>query len=103
MDITKFKSTYPESYTMPVRQKKEDEYAILAQKKETIDVTPGQVQIGKSISPIGLLDVFAEKPTIITEIRKPNKMATFGEMCLIWDHINKDLYDRLIEVKYLNA
>jgi len=87
IDMTKFKSTYPEGYK-PSLRKTTDE---------------GQYRKGSTISPVGLVNVFSEKKEVIKEMRKPNKMATLGEMLRIWDHVNVDLYNELIERRYLNA
>lgn len=87
IDMTKFKSTYPEGYKA----------------KEVKETNISQYRKASTISPIGLIDTFSPKKEVITEIRKPNKMATLGEMLRIWDHVNVDLYNQLIERRYLNA
>jgi hypothetical protein len=87
IDMTKFKSTYPDGYKTPLRKSTDDT----------------QYRKASTIDPIGLIDVFSEKKEVIKEIRKPNKMATLGEMLRIWDHVNVDLYNELIERRYLNA
>ena len=104
MDLTKFKTTYPPGFK-PTKERVdvEDAYTLLAKKNDNINITPGMVKIGKSVNPIGLVDIFSEKKEVITEIRKPNKMATLGEMLLIWDRVDHDLYQKLISIKYLNS
>jgi len=104
LDMTKFKTVIPDCYKQTPERliNANDPYIKLAEEKHLI-VTKGEILIGKSISPIGLVDVFSEKKEVITEFRKPNKMATLGEMRRIWDHVNQDLYNKLIESLYLNA
>ncbi len=104
MDLSKFKTTFPIGY----KERKErvinpsDPYIKLAERKD-LNIVIGEVCIGKTTNPIGLVDVFSEDKKTITELRKPNKMATLGEMRRIWDHVNQSLYNKLIEVKYLNV
>jgi hypothetical protein len=87
LDMSKFKSTYPEGSSCPLRKPTDER----------------QYFKGRTVSPIGMVDIFSEKKEVITEIRKPNKMASLGEMRRIWDHVNESLYNKLIEIKYLNA
>jgi hypothetical protein len=87
LDMTKFKSTYPEGYKA----------------KEVKETNERQYRKASTVNPIGLVDIFSEKKEVIKEIRKPNKMASLGEMRRIWDHVNESLYNKLIEIKYLNA
>ena len=104
MDLTKFKSTYPIGYSEPIQRKsKADVYMALANTKSIGEIVPGEVMIAKTVDPIGMVDIYTEGKPVIAEMRKPNKMATLGEMHLVWDHINQDLYNRLIEIKYLRA
>ena len=104
LDMSKFKTTIPAGYksstTRAINEK--DPYIKLAEEKHLV-ITKGEICIGKTVNPIGLVDVFSEKKEVITELRKPNKMATLGEMRRIWDHVNQDLYNKLIESLYLNA
>lgn len=106
MDLTKFKSTYPPGFK-PTKERlvdNSDAYTLLATtQSDVIDITPGVVKIGKTVNPIGLVNIFSEKREVITEIRKPNKMATLGEMLLIWDRVDHELYQRLISIKYLKS
>lgn len=87
LDMTKFKSTYPIGASSPLRK------------------TTNKCEFSKksNVDPIGMVDIFSEKREIISEYRKPNKMATLGEMRRFWDHIDLDLYNRLIEIKHLNS
>jgi len=85
--MTKFKSTIPEGYKPSLRK----------------PFNENQYRKGSTVNPVGLIDVFSKDKEIIKEIRKPNKMATLGEMLRIWDHVNVDLYNELIERRYLNA
>lgn len=93
MDMTKFKSTYPASWKQPKERQDnpDDVYASLA--KQRVDTIPdyhkGVVCIGKSVEP--------------KEIGQPNRMATLGEMLKVWDHVNEELYKRLIFIRYHNA
>jgi len=93
MDLSKFKSTYPEGWKAPIEPtvNKDDIYSLINNHKN--DSLP---KINKGI-------VCISKSVIPPEIGKPNRMATYGEMTRVWDHINKELYDRLIEIKYHNA
>ena len=104
MDLSKFKSTYPIGYSEPIPNKnKTDIYTALSKNKGIDIIVPGEVMIAKTVDPIGMVDVFTEGNPVITERRKPNKMATLGEMRRIWDNVNQELYNKLIESKYLNA
>jgi hypothetical protein len=102
VDLSKFKSTYPQGYKHKVNKPVVDEYSALSIPMKDVDLNNG-VRIAKTVNPIGLVDIYDEKRKVITEMRKPNKMATFGEMRRIWDNVNKELYDKLVEIKYLHA
>lgn len=98
-----FKSTYPANWK-PVKERvTDDSYSRLNTNLEVKDIKPGQVVIGKTVDPIGLIDIYAEKPEVITEYRKPSKMPTLGEMKAFWTNFNKQLYDSVIAVKYTHA
>ena len=91
--MAKFTSTYPEGWKEPAEREDDpnDIYAQMAKNK--IDTLPeyhgGILCIAKTVEP---------------EVQgQPNKMATFGEMLKIWDHVNVELYQRLISIKYHNA
>lgn len=104
MDLSKFKSTYPIGYSEPLpRKSKADIYMALSNTKNIGEIVPGEVLIAKTVDPIGMVDIYTEGKPVITERRKPNKMATLGEMRRIWDNVNQELYNKLIESKYLNA
>lgn len=90
MSVTISKTIYPEGYSLAKpHQNDDDPYPKLATKKDVYEYQPGRICIAKSYTP--------------PVIGKPNKMATFGEMLRIWDHVNVDLYQKLIAIKYLNA
>ena len=93
MDMSKFKSTFPKGWKEPKKRDNNpnDVYAQLGKMKvDTIpDYHKGLVCIGKSVEP--------------PEIGRPNRMATLGEMLKVWDHVNEDLYKRLIFIRYHNA
>lgn len=92
MDLSRFKSTIPEGWNPQVERKdnSNDIYLEIGLRKQhTIKVTKGIVCIAKSVIP--------------PELRVPARMPTYSEMIKAWDHVNKELYDRLIEIKYHNA
>ncbi len=97
------KSTYTPNWKDSNKDRiPEDSYSKLnTQRNDLGNMKPGFVAVSKSIDPIGLIDVFSKKKEVIKEYRKPNKMATLGEMKAIWTNFNQELYNSVIN--YYNA
>lgn len=98
-----FKSTYPPNWKDSNKGRvSEDSYTKLNTQRTDLGSTrPGFVTVSKSIDPIGLVNVFSEEKEVIKEYRRPNKMATLGEMKAIWTNFNQELYNSVIN--YYNA
>jgi hypothetical protein len=92
MDMSKFNSTYPESWSKPVQRETNpnDVYVQLATVKS--DVLP-DYGTGANIC----------KTTVPDVLRTQIKMPSLGEMLKTWDHLNDSLYKKLIKIKYHNA
>lgn len=92
--MIKLKSIYPEGWKEKIEKNKSrkenpnDKYAQIAKNKSDIDFTykPGHIRIAWTIMP--------------EFVDQPRKIATLGEMIEFWDHINEDLYKRIIYIKY---